>query len=286
MQRLELLSEHGCFGGRQFFYRHSSAEIGLPMRFALFVPPRASSAGLPMLMFLAGLTCTEETFTMKAGAQRMAAELGIALLMPDTSPRGAGVPGEAESWDLGVGASFYVDATREPWAKHWRMESYLMHELLPLAVEAFSIDVARIGVFGHSMGGHGALTLALRHRDRFASVSAFAPIAAPMQAPWGRKAFSAYFGDDIDRWEQHDASVLMSRQLTPPFPHGLLIDQGLADPFLSEQLYPSTFEAACRKVGQPLTFRYHEGYDHGYYFISSFVDDHLRFHHTTLRSAS
>lgn len=286
MQRLELLSEHGCFGGRQFFYRHSSAEIGLPMRFALFVPPRASSAGLPMLMFLAGLTCTEETFTMKAGAQRMAAELGIALLMPDTSPRGAGVPGEAESWDLGVGASFYVDATREPWAKHWRMESYLMHELLPLAVEAFSIDVARIGVFGHSMGGHGALTLALRHRDRFASVSAFAPIAAPMQAPWGRKAFSAYFGDDIDRWEQHDASVLMSRQLTPPFPHGLLIDQGLADPFLSEQLYPSTFEAACRKVGQPLTFRYHEGYDHGYYFISSFVDDHLRFHHTILRSAS
>ncbi|MEO8187070.1 MAG: S-formylglutathione hydrolase [Burkholderiaceae bacterium] len=286
MAQLELLGEHGCFGGRQFFYRHSSKEIGLPMRFALFIPPRASGAGLPMLMFLAGLTCTEETFTMKAGAQRMAAQLGIALLMPDTSPRGAGVPGEAESWDFGAGASFYLDATREPWAKHWRMESYLMNELLPVAVGAFSIDVSRIGVFGHSMGGHGALTLALRHRDRFASVSAFAPIAAPMQAPWGRKALSGYFGDDVDRWERHDASVLMSRQLTAPFPAGLLIDQGLADPFLSEQLYPSTFEAVCQKVGQPLQLRYHEGYDHGYYFISSFVDDHLRFHHAALKSAS
>ena len=286
MVPLELLSEHGCFRGRQFFYRHSSTEIGLPMRFALFLPPRASSAGLPMLMFLAGLTCTEETFTIKAGAQRTAAQLGIALLMPDTSPRGAGVPGEAESWDFGVGAGFYLDATREPWTRHWRMESYLMRELLPLAVEAFSIDVSRIGVFGHSMGGHGALTLALRHPDRFASVSAFAPICAPMQAPWGRKAFSGYFGDDVGRWEQHDASVLMSRQATPPFPQGLLIDQGLADQFLSEQLYPSTFETVCQKVGQPLTLRYHEAYDHGYYFISSFVDDHLRFHHKILRSAS
>ena len=286
MPELELLSEHGCFGGRQFFYRHSSTEIGLPMRFALFMPPLASSAGLPMLMYLAGLTCTDETFTMKAGAQRLAAQLGIALLMPDTSPRGAGVPDEAESWDFGVGAGFYLDATREPWAKHWRMESYLIRELLPLAVEAFSIDGSRIGIFGHSMGGHGALTLALRHRDRFASVSAFAPIAAPMQAPWGKKAFSRYFGDDVDRWEQHDASVLMSRQLTAPFPAGLLIDQGLADSFLSEQLYPSTLEAVCQKVGQPLTLRYHEGYDHGYYFISSFVDDHLRFHHSRLRSAS
>ena len=286
MVTLELLSEHGCFGGRQFFYRHSSTEIGLPMRFALFVPPRASSAGLPMLMFLAGLTCTEETFAIKAGAQRTAAQLGIALLIPDTSPRGAGVLGEAESWDFGVGAGFYLDATREPWARHWRMESYLMNELLPLAVGAFSIDASRIGVFGHSMGGHGALTLALRHRDRFASVSAFAPIAAPMQVPWGRKAFSGYFGYDVDRWEQHDASVLMSRQLTPPFPRGLLIDQGLGDQFLSEQLHPSALEAACRKVGQPLTLRFHEAYDHSYYFISTFVADHLRFHHGALTSAS
>jgi S-formylglutathione hydrolase len=281
--QLELLSEHGCFGGRQFFYRHPSAEIGLPMRFALFMPPHMSGASLPLLVFLAGLTCTEETFTTKAGAQRLAAELGIALLMPDTSPRGAGVPGEAESWDFGVGAGFYLDATREPWARHWRMESYLMHELLPLAAEAFPIDAARVGIFGHSMGGHGALTLAMRHPGRFASVSALAPIAAAMRAPWGKKAFTGYFGDDIDRWEQHDASVLMSRQLAPPFPQGLLIDQGLADQFLSEQLHPAMFEAACREVGQPLTLRYHEGYDHGYYFISTFVDDHLRFHHARLK---
>lgn len=276
---LELLSQHGCFGGRQYFYRHASTEIGLPMRFALFLPPRAPSASLPLLMFLAGLTCTEETFTMKAGAQRAAAELNMALLMPDTSPRGAKVPGEAADWDFGVAASFYLDATREPWAKHWRMESYLISELLPFVVEHFGIDVSRIGIFGHSMGGHGALTLALKHRDRFASVSALAPIAAPTRAPWGKKAFTGYFGDDMQRWDQHDASILMSRQLSPPFPHGLLIDQGRADQFLTEQLYPATFEAACRDVSQPLTLRYHEGYDHGYYFISTYVDDHLRFHH-------
>lgn len=280
---LELLSEHGCFGGRQLFYRHPSAQIGLPMRFALFIPPRLSEESLPLLVYLAGLTCTEETFTIKAGAQRVAAELGIALLMPDTSPRGANVAGESDSWDFGVGAGFYLDATREPWAKHWRMESYLMQELLPLAVESFGIDASRIGIFGHSMGGHGALTLALRHPHQFASVSAFAPIAAPTLAPWGKKAFSGYLGDDAERWAQHDASILMSRQGKPPFPQGLLVDQGLADPFLNEQLYPATFEAACRDVGQPLTFRYHEGYDHSYYFISTFIEDHLRFHHERLK---
>ncbi|MBA3254443.1 MAG: S-formylglutathione hydrolase [Burkholderiaceae bacterium] len=280
---LELLSEHGCFRGRQYFYRHTSAQIGLPMRVALFIPPRVPDESLALLVYLAGLTCTEETFTIKAGAQRLAAELGIALLMPDTSPRGANVAGESDSWDFGVGAGFYLDATREPWAKHWRMESYLMQELLPLAVESFGIDASRIGIFGHSMGGHGALTLALRHPHRFASVSAFAPIAAPTQAPWGKKAFSGYFGDDAERWAQHDASILMSRQAKPPFTQGLLIDQGLADPFLNEQLYPATFEAACRDVGQPLTFRYHEGYDHGYYFISTFIEDHLRFHHARLK---
>jgi len=253
------------------------------MRFALFVPPRASAAELPMLMFLSGLTCSEETFTMKAGAQRMASQFGIALLVPDTSPRATGLPGEADVWDFGIGAGFYLDATREPWAKHWRMESYLMRELLPAVIEKFAIDASRVGVFGHSMGGHGALTLAMRHRDRFKSVSAFAPIAAPMQAPWGKKAFEGYLGEDVARWEQHDASVLMSRQVTPPFPHGILIDQGLADPFLSEQLYPATFEAACRNVSQRLTLRYHEGYDHGYYFISTFIDDHIGFHHEALR---
>ncbi len=252
------------------------------MRFALFLPPQASNAGVPLLMFLAGLTCTEETFAIKAGAQRVAAELGMALLMPDTSPRGAGVPGEADEWDFGVGAGFYLDATREPWSKHWRMESYLVRELLPLVIDAFAIDASRIGIFGHSMGGHGALTLALKYPGRFASVSAFAPIAAPMRAPWGRKAFAGYLGDESSAWTDHDASELMARESAAPYPQGILIDQGRADQFLIEQLYPEVFDAACRKVGQPLTLRFHNGYDHSYYFISTFVEDHLRFHHDKL----
>lgn len=285
MGQLEVLSEHGCFGGRQFFYRHDSTEIGLPMRFALFVPPQVAHASVPLLMFLAGLTCTEETFTIKAGAQRVAAELGMALLMPDTSPRGAGVPGEADDWDFGAGAGFYLDATREPWAKHWRMESYLIRELLPLVINECAIDASRIGIFGHSMGGHGALTLALKHPGRFVSVSAFAPIAAPTRAPWGRKAFSGYLGDDTVAWADHDASELMARQMAPPYPQGILIDQGRADKFLAEQLPPEVFDAACRKAGQPLTLRLHEGYDHSYYFISTFVEDHLRFHHKLLQTA-
>ncbi len=186
------------------------------MRFALFMPPRVPDAELPLLMFLAGLTCTEETFTIKAGAQRVAAELGIALLMPDTSPRGANIPGESDSWDFGVGAGFYLDATREPWSKHWRIESYLMRELLPLVIDTFAIDSARVGILGHSMGGHGALTLALKYPGRFNSVSAFAPIAAPMRAPWGRKAFAGYLGDDTATWADHDASELMTRQNEVP----------------------------------------------------------------------
>ena len=249
------------------------------MRFALFTPPHASNASVPMLVFLAGLTCTEETFTVKGGAQRVAAELGIALLMPDTSPRGAGVAGEADDWDFGVGAGFYIDATRAPWSTHWRMESYLMRELLPLVIDAFAADASHLGIFGHSMGGHGALTLALKHPGRFASVSAFAPVAAPARAPWGRKAFAGYLGDDESGWLHHDASELMARQMVPPYARGILIDQGGADKFLTEQLYPEAFDAACHKVGQPLTLRFHEGYDHGYHFISTFVEDHLRFHH-------
>ncbi|GGY95094.1 S-formylglutathione hydrolase [Pseudoduganella plicata] len=279
---LELLSEHACFGGVQRFFRHESAAIGLPMRFSVFIPPHADGQRLPALFYLAGLTCTEETFMTKAGAQRYAAEEGIILIAPDTSPRGANVPGETEAWDFGVGAGFYLDATQEPWARHYRMESYL-HELRALVLEQSPVDGNRIGIFGHSMGGHGALTLALRRPDLFRTVSAFAPIAAPMRCPWGKKAFTGYLGTDESTWAEHDASALMARSRTP-FPGGILVDQGLADKFLAEQLYPEAFEAACAQAQQPLTLRRHEGYDHGYYFIATFVADHLRWHAGQLKA--
>jgi len=277
----EVLSEHACFGGVQRFHRHASVEIGLPMRFALYLPPQAMDDGarVPLLVYLAGLTCTEETFTMKAGAQRVAAELGLALLMPDTSPRGANLPGEADSWDFGVGAGFYLDAAREPWSRHWRMESWLMKELLPQVGQHAPVRYDRTGLFGHSMGGHGALTLALRHPGVFASLSALAPICAPMRCAWGQKAFSGYLGDDRASWAAHDASELMRAQRSAPYPQGILLDQGLADKFLAEQqLQPEAFESACAAVGQPLTLRRHAGYDHGYYFIATMVGDHLRHH--------
>jgi S-formylglutathione hydrolase len=281
--RLELLSEHACFGGVQRFYKHASREIGLPMRFGLFLPPQAlAGAQVPLLTFLAGLTCTEETFAIKGGAQRVAAELGLALLTPDTSPRGAGVDSEDHHWDFGVGAGFYLDATHAPWAGHWRMESYLLQELLPQASAEFGLDAERQGLYGHSMGGHGALTLALRHPGRFRSVSAFAPICAPTQCPWGRKAFMGYLGQDESSWAAHDASALMTQQASAPYPAGILVDQGLADKFLEEQLHPEAFEAACAQAGQPLTLRRHAGYDHGYYFIASFMEDHLRHHAAAL----
>ena len=275
---LELKNAHACFGGAQRFYEHFSAEIGLNMKFSVFLPPKAvAGEKVPAVLYLAGLTCTEETFMTKAGAQRLAAELGIALIAPDTSPRGAGLPGEADAWDFGVGAGFYLDATTKPWALHWRMESYLLGELLPLIAARLPIDAQRLGIFGHSMGGHGALTLALRHPGRFKSLSAFAPIANPVNCPWGQKAFSGYLGDDRKAWEAHDASCLMAAQTQAPYPAGILVDQGLADKFLIEkQLLPEAFEAACAQAGQPLTLRRHGGYDHGYYFIQSFIDDHLR----------
>lgn len=278
MAALELLNEHACFGGVQRFYRHASTEIGLPMRFSVYLPPQAAHAKVPALLYLAGLTCTEETFAIKAGAQRVAAELGLALMAPDTSPRGADLPGEAESWDFGAGAGFYLDATEAPWARHYRMESYLTAELLPLAAQELAIDAQRLGIFGHSMGGHGALTLALRHPGLFQSVSALAPVCAPTQCPWGRKAFAGYLGADPARWVDHDASALMGQRAGAPYPDGILIDQGLADPFLSTQLQPHLFEAACAKAGQPLTLRRHAGYDHGYYFIATFMADHLAHH--------
>lgn len=283
--RLELIATHASFGGEQRFYHHASREIGLPMRFGLYLPPQAlAGQPVPLLTYLAGLTCTEETFAIKAGAQRVAAELGLALLTPDTSPRGAGVNGEADHWDFGVGAGFYLDATQAPWSGHWCMESYLLHELLPEVQAGFGLAADRQAIFGHSMGGHGALTLALRHPGRFASVSAFAPICAPSHCPWGHKAFTGYLGQDESQWAAHDASALMAAQSRAPYPGGILIDQGLADKFLAEgQLQPEAFETACAAVGQPLTLRRQAGYDHGYYFVASVVEDHLRHHAAQLR---
>ncbi len=276
MAGLETLSEHASFGGVQGFYRHASSSIGSTMRVGVYRPPQAlAGAAVPALIWLAGLTCTEETFAVKAGAQRVAAELGLMLVTPDTSPRDTGVDGAAASWDFGDGAGFYLDATQAPWAARWRMESYVTQELPALLAAHFPWQRERLGLFGHSMGGHGALTLALRHPQAYRSVSAFAPVAAPTQCPWGVKAFTHYLGDDRTTWNDHDATELVKAGARVP---ALLVDQGLADKFLAEQLHVDRFEAACRAAGQPLTLRRHAGYDHGYFFIASFIEDHLRFH--------
>ncbi|WP_034695006.1 S-formylglutathione hydrolase [Acidovorax sp. NO-1] len=278
---LDLLSSHTCFGGEQRFYQHASAEIGLPMKFSVYLPPQAAQGPVPAVLYLAGLTCNEETFMTKAGAQRMAAELGLALVAPDTSPRGPQVeslPGATASWDFGIGAGFYLDATQEPWRTHWRMESYIVRELLPLLAQHLPVDGERIGIFGHSMGGHGALTLALRHPGQFKTVSALAPICAPTQCPWGEKAFTSYLGADRTAWQEHDTTVLMQNQPIAPYPAGILIDQGMSDKFLAEQLHPHLLEEACAAIGQPLTLRRHAGYDHGYYFVQTFMAEHLQHH--------
>jgi S-formylglutathione hydrolase len=272
---LETISEHRCFGGVQGFYKHASAEIGLPMKFGVFVPPQAALGPVPVLFFLAGLTCTEETFAIKAGAQRVAAQLGLMIVTPDTSPRDTGIDGASAAWDFGHGAGFYLDATESPWARHFRMESWITRELRALVLSNFAADAKRVGILGHSMGGHGALTLALRHPGLYQSVSALAPIAAPSQCPWGEKAFTGYLGLERSTWAEHDATELVkSGRRLPP----VLIDQGLADSFLEAQLHPHLFEAACQQAQQPVTVRRHAGYDHGYYFISSFIEDHLRHH--------
>ncbi len=273
--RIETISEHACFGGVQGFYRHASREIGLPMRFGAYRPPQSADGPVPVLFFLAGLSCNEETFAIKAGAQRVAAELGLMLVTPDTSPRNTGIDGADADWDFGTAAGFYLDATQAPWQRHWRMASYLTQELRALVLDAFPAQASRVGLFGHSMGGHGALTLGLKHPALFHSVSAFAPICAPQQVPWGIKAFGGYLGADRSAWAAHDASALLLAGARSP---ALLVDQGLADRFLQEQLQPERLEAACAAVGQTLTLRRHAGYDHGYYFIASLVADHLRHH--------
>jgi S-formylglutathione hydrolase len=274
----EIISQHRCYGGVVGFYRHDSTSTASAMRFSVFTPAQAQSGPVPVLYYLAGLTCTEETFMIKAGAQRIAAELGLLLVAPDTSPRGLNLPGQSDSWDFGVGAGFYVDATQEPWSRHYRMYTYVAQELRTLIESRFPADPARSGIFGHSMGGHGALTLALRNPDVYRSVSAFAPIAAPTQCPWGQKAFQGYLGPDRRQWSEHDATELVARVGDAEGRPAILIDQGLADQFLHQQLRPDLFEAACHKSGYPLTLRRHEGYDHGYYFIATFMEDHLRHH--------
>ncbi len=272
----ETVSQARCFGGTQFVYRHVSRETNTPMRLAVFVPPQAKTSKVPVVWFLSGLTCTEENFTVKAGAQRVASELGLILIAPDTSPRGEGVPDDSEgAYDFGLGAGFYVDATEAPWAEHYRMRSYIERELPALVADNLPADMGRQGITGHSMGGHGALTVSLRNPGRFAATSAFAPIASPMNCPWGEKALSGYIGPDRSAWLEYDACALIEGGARLP---DLLVDQGTADSFLENQLKPWLLEEACTKAGQPLTLRRQEGYDHSYFFIASFIEDHLRWH--------
>jgi S-formylglutathione hydrolase len=255
---MKIISEQTCFDGVQGFYKHASGETGTLMRFAVYQPPQARTGSVPVLYYLAGLTCTEETATIKAGAQRLAAEHGLMLVMPDTSPRGAGIDGEDDDWDFGTGAGFYLDATAAPWSKNYRMYSYITQELPELIAENFPVKQGASGIFGHSMGGHGALTIALKNPESYRSVSAFAPICAPTQCPWGEKAFGGYLGSDREKWSQYDATELVQKYKTT---HSILIDQGKTDNFLAEQLKPHLFEAACQDAGQKLTLRQHVGYD-------------------------
>jgi S-formylglutathione hydrolase len=271
---LTAISEHACHGGILGFYSHPSTATGGTMRLGVFRP--TGPGPFAVLTYLAGLTCTEETFLIKAGAIPHAAAAGIMLVAPDTSPRGHDVPGEAASWDFGLAAGFYLDATQTPWSANWRMESYVATELPALVAANFPADPGRQAIFGHSMGGHGALTLALRHPGQWRSVSAFAPICAPTQCPWGQKAFTGYLGTDTAAWAEHDACALL--QSRGPLPDELLVDQGLADKFLTEQLKPELLEAAAAATGQRLTLRRHPGYDHSYWFIQSFVADHIAHH--------
>ena len=270
------------FGGVQAVYSHESEACACEMRFAVFTPPEEKHGGgpFPALYWLSGLTCTEENFITKAGAQRIAAELGLMIIAPDTSPRGEGTPDDPEgAYDLGLGAGFYLDATKAPWDRRYNMYSYIARELPALVAKNFPVDASRVGVFGHSMGGHGALTLHLKHPDVFRTCSAFSPIVAPSAVPWGWKAFSSYLGPDDGAWAQYDATRLVAGRASSAH---ILIDQGSADPFLEGELRPGLFEAAADKAGQALTLRMQEGYDHSYYFIATFIEDHLRWHHQRL----
>ncbi|HMT37361.1 MAG TPA: S-formylglutathione hydrolase [Thermomonas sp.] len=277
---LERIEHRACFGGWQDVWEHDSSTLGCRMRFGVYLPPQAADGPVPVLYWLSGLTCNEQNFITKAGAQRYAAEHGIALVCPDTSPRGEGVA-DAESYDLGQGAGFYVNATQPPWAAHYRMHDYVVDELPALVEAHFPVTDAR-AISGHSMGGHGALVLALRNPGRYRSVSAFSPIVAPSRVPWGQKAFAAYLGEDRDAWDAYDATVLVasaSERLS------ILVDQGDADEFLAGQLQPWRLQAAADAAGHPLTLRMQPGYDHSYYFIASFIGEHIAHHAAALRPA-
>ena len=278
---MELIQHNRCFDGEQRIYAFNSKWLTGEAKFSIFLPPQAlRGQPCPALFYLAGLTCTEETFSIKAHAQRLATQLGLILISPDTSPRGEQVA-QGDSWDIGQGAGFYINATQTPWAEHYQMESFIADELYDLVTQNFPVQADSFGIFGHSMGGHGALTLAFKYPEKFKSVSAFAPICAPGQCPWGEKAFSNYLGEDRNEWLKHDATALIQEK--GALFKEILIDQGSKDQFYA-QLNPVLFKQACAEVAQSLTLREHEGYDHGYYFIQSFIDDHLQFHAVQLEA--
>ena len=276
---LETLSETRCFGGRIGFYRHHSTVNDCDMRFSVFVPPQAQDRKVPVLTFLSGLTCTEENFMVKSGAQRVAAELGLMLVSPDTSPRGEGVPDDPDDdYDMGLAAGFYLNATQQPWTRHYHMYDYITRELPPIVFNNFPGDADRHGLTGHSMGGHGALTIGLRNPAMYCSLSAFAPICTTRHSPWGKKALGYYLGEDTTTWVDYDACEVARRSGEVDRFDRILVDQGADDPYRAEQLRPELLEAACRESGLPLELRIHDGYDHGYYFISTFIEEHLNFH--------
>ena len=282
MQALEIVSESRCFGGRQVTYKHRSESCACTMRFAAYLPAAAEREPVPAVYWLSGLTCTEENFSVKSGAQRYTADLGIALIIPDTSPRGVNIPGEDAQIDVGTGAGFYVNATQAPWAPHYKMYDYVTEELVAVVNANLPVDSERKSISGHSMGGHGALLVGIRNPERYRSISAFAPIAAASLSSWGQSAFTAYLGTDRDRWREYDVAEQIRRR---PVKHELLVDQGSADPFV-DKLRPADLQRACAESGQKLTFRERAGYDHGYFFVSTFIGEHLEFHAAALRASS
>jgi len=273
---MEILEEVRCFDGRQLRIKHTSVSCKCDMIFSLFLPPAAAVAKVPVFWWLSGLTCTDQNFVTKAGAQRVASELGVAIIAPDTSPRGEGVPTDPQqSWDFGLGAGFYLNATQAPWHTHYQMYDYIVQELQTLALAEFALDGQRQAIFGHSMGGHGALVLGLRNPQLYRSISAFAPIVAPTQCGWGQKAFTGYLGADTSAWEAYDSCMLINKL---GYNGELRVDQGRADTFLTSQLKPEILQNTCQQANVRLTLNFRDGYDHSYYFISTFIESHMRFH--------